>query len=98
MQAEQDALFDLDAYPAPSPVPALSKREKFALKLVRMHARHGKGPEGRQCQECAHFTQQGGVAGTYFKCQQYGVTGGPGTDWRARWPACGLFVEAAHAG
>lgn len=75
------------------------KAKKGQRQLARMHARHGL-TAGATCGDCAHlFKHHGDYAGHYFKCHQYGVTGGPGTDWRLKWDACGLFerrgVEAA---
>ena len=58
-------------------------------KLERMHSLHGLGPTDKRCGDCAHFF----AAGAYYKCELYGITGGPGTDWRVRWQACGKFEE-----
>ncbi len=51
----------------------------------------GPGPEGARCGSCAHLFRQGGVAGTYYKCELRRVTSGPGTDHRFRWPACARY-------
>lgn len=50
-------------------------------------------PKGRPltCGTCVFRVVEQHNAGTYPKCQQGGgrrVTGGPGTDIRAWWPAC----------
>lgn len=53
--------------------------------------------EGRKCKTCLHLGQQGGVQGTYYKCNLNRRTAGPATDWRVNWPACGKW-KAAHQG
>lgn len=58
-----------------------------------MLALAGPGPEGRICRDCTHFFRQGGVAGTYYKCDLRRVTSGPATDHRVKWPACARFDE-----
>lgn len=64
-----------------------------AKKIDRMHLAHGT-TEGRACGDCKHlYRHQGDYAGHYFKCHQYGYTNGPGTDWRLKWAACGLFEQ-----
>jgi hypothetical protein len=70
---------------------------KAMQKIGKMHRLHGTGPEGRQCRDCTHFfyVQH---AKSYPKCELFGVTGGPGTDWRARFAACGKFEEAPKEG
>lgn len=50
----------------------------------------GSGPKGQTCRSCEHYTHQGNVAGSYPKCGlvRANWTRGPGTDIRARDPAC----------
>jgi len=66
---------------------------KGTRQLARMLARHGRDPQGHACGDCVHFVRANldTAAKGYWKCTEYGVTGGPGTDWRVSWPACGLF-------
>lgn len=47
----------------------------------------GTGPAGETCGSCRHIH---GTGGKYLKCKlrQAGWTSGPGTDIRARSPAC----------
>ena len=57
-------------------------------KIDAMHARFGTA-DGI-CGDCPHF-----VEGLYhdkklFKCEGYGLTHSEATDWRKRWPACGM--------
>lgn len=82
-----DTLFPLEEIPV---VPVYSAGMNAMLKL------YGR-TEGKLCRSCVHFTKQGGVAGTYYKCKLNRITSGPGTDWRARYPACGKW-EPAHQG
>lgn len=62
--------------------------------LGLMHGRHGPGPDGRTCGQCVHRGKANldTAANGYPKCDLYGSTRGPGTDWRAGWPACGAFA------
>lgn len=55
----------------------------------------GTGPEGKQCQHCAHYTHKSGVAGSYPKCgaNRARWTGGRASDILAKAPACKLFVD-----
>ena len=53
----------------------------------------GPGPEGAKCKSCASFVTIE-MANTYLKCRLFGITGGPATDWRANWPACGKYEAA----
>jgi hypothetical protein len=67
------------------------------IEQAKRHARRrghagspGSGPEGKTCRSCAHYTHQGNVQGSYPKCGlvRASWTRGPGTDIRARDPAC----------
>jgi hypothetical protein len=71
------------------PVPPIVRLEK---KLSFMWGKHGAGPDGRKCKDCVRcgYVQ---YSKRYYKCSAYGNTHGPGTDWRANWPACGIFIE-----
>lgn len=65
---------------------------RHPLRRDRLHpdappADDRKAP-GPRCRTCKHIGLQGGVAGSYIKCCLGPVTGGPGTDIRAWWPAC----------
>lgn len=73
---------------------AAEQAAKGHRQLERMLARHGRDPHGRSCGDCAHFVRanRDTAAHGYWKCLEYGVTGGAGTDWRVSWPACGLFA------
>jgi hypothetical protein len=53
----------------------------------------GTGPAGETCQTCAHLCRLQ-HAKTYFKCGliRPNWTHGPGTDIRARSPACKLWT------
>jgi hypothetical protein len=62
-----------------------------ALKVNPCVLAYGPGPEGRKCGDCVNLYQQGGVAGTYYKCALRLNTSGPGSDHRFRWPACARF-------
>lgn len=59
-------------------------------KIEAMHAEYGT--RHNICKYCPHFRRYlmpGGRA--VLKCRAYGVTRSEATDWRANWPACGMF-------
>lgn len=55
-------------------------------------ARPGTGPKGETCGSCAHYTLRR-LSKTYRKCALTKATwtGGPGSDIRARDPACSMW-------
>jgi hypothetical protein len=58
---------------------------------------YGPGPEGATCRTCIHLYALGGVAGHYLKCDLRKLTHGPGSDHRAKWPACGRYEGGRQA-
>ena len=58
-------------------------------------ARPGSGPEGETCGSCAHYTLRQ-MSKTYRKCglTKATWTGGPGSDIRAKDPACSKWEVA----
>lgn len=73
----------------PTPPPVKQKTLNGERYHRAMHRRFGIR-EGSVCGDCAHL--KGVRLGkTYFKCERSVVTSGPGTDWRKKWTACGLF-------
>lgn len=87
-----DELFELKAQTNAELTHADKLARNRAKKIGSMHRKFGKGPEGERCGDCRQFAVKK-LAGTYRKCRLFGNTGGPGTDWQARWPACGKFEE-----
>lgn len=55
----------------------------------------GKGPDGATCRTCRFLTGHR-ITKTYFKCGRQVITRGPGTDIRAKDPACRLYEEGQH--
>lgn len=43
---------------------------------------------GETCGTCRHIVRIQWRSRTYLKCEEAGITHGPGTDIRAKWPAC----------
>ena len=89
-----DKLPNLDRVLTPSERKAMMAKAARSLSnkkaLLRSHAAMpGTGPDGQTCRSCAHLSRVE-HAKTYLKCglmsEQW--TGGPGTDVRARDPAC----------
>jgi len=69
----------------------MRRRSYTARTLGVMHFRHGVDIE-HICRDCAHFKTIS-KARDYYKCAHYGNAGGPASDWRASWTACGLFTN-----
>jgi len=60
-------------------------------RIVRMLRVYGRC-EGRICGECALLISRG-RSRNFYKCTKSRVSHSEATDWRFRWPACGLFRE-----
>jgi len=60
-------------------------------KIEAMYRLYGPGPEGKTCGECANCLRVTPTDRHYNKCRLYGDTAGESTDWRQKWPACGMF-------
>ena len=65
-------------------------REK---KIDAMHKVYGVF-EGGRCKACPHLDAYTNHDETryWYKCHMYGVTSGPGTDWRSGYEACGAIA------
>lgn len=62
--------------------------------IRRLRLSWGPGPEGETCKTCRHLTvNRNPTVKTYYKCRLGAITGGPATDVRLRWPACGRWEE-----
>lgn len=57
-------------------------------KIEAMHDRYGRS-DGI-CGECEHFLRYRYHDKNLLKCKAYGLTHSEATDWRVKWPACGL--------
>ena len=60
-------------------------------KIEAMYRLYGPGPEGKTCGECANCIRYSPTDRRYWKCRLYGISGGESTDWRQKWPACGMY-------
>lgn len=69
---------------------------KLAAQIKTMLKMYGNGPDGRQCKHCQHLRIKG-WGRPYFKCDLNRDTGGPASDWRVTWPACGKYGERDEA-
>lgn len=68
-------------------------RKKMALrKIDLMHYLFGELPD-RKCKDCQHLVSYTANR-KYYKCECYGNTHGPGTDWRLKWTACSLIDKS----
>lgn len=52
----------------------------------------GIGPEGKKCRTCA-LLYRSMHSRCYLKCRLRKHTNGPGSDHKARWPACAKYSE-----
>ena len=59
-------------------------------KIDLMHELYGT-KEGEICAECEHYLRIRHRDSNYRKCSIYGVTASEASDWKASYPACGLF-------
>lgn len=84
--ADRAAPFELEALFDIAPMP-----HKDALRIGVMWGKHGKR-DGQICRECSHFVQRWTPAGkSHRKCELFGITCGPGTDWNGGFAACGQW-------
>ena len=62
-------------------------------KIAAMHREYGT-LSGVKCQNCPHLDayMNADCTRVWRKCKMYGVTFGPGTDWRVSYDACGAFT------
>jgi hypothetical protein len=68
--------------------PDLAPTSPLRRQRRRGHAAiPGTGPKGETCGTCAHLARHR-MAKTYLKCDLIRWTSGPGTDVRAKDPAC----------
>jgi hypothetical protein len=60
-------------------------------------AQPGSGPDGETCKTCAHYTRVHYQAGIFRKCglNEAKWTHGPGSDIKARSPACAKWERDA---
>lgn len=95
-----DRLFEASAPLIVWPSGKVSKRTEAwrvsaARRLGSMHGRHGHG-DGRECRGCAHLVRKYSPSGKCFlKCELYNRDGYDGTDWQARWLACGAWTRSS---
>ena len=61
-------------------------------KIALMHRRYGV-LSGAKCKDCPHLDVYSNYDETrfWYKCYIFGVTSGPGTDWRCGNEACGAI-------
>lgn len=61
------------------------------LKIELMHELFGKGYDGDTCKTCWHLKHRYTHNKSYYKCQCYGETASEASDWRLKYPSCGLY-------
>lgn len=66
-------------------------------KIDLMHREFGKC-EGKLCKECSNFYRRQYHGVVYRKCEIYGNSCSEATDWKASYPACGMFNQKWDAG
>lgn len=60
-------------------------------KIEAMYRLYGPGPADKTCGECNNCIRVTPTDRHYNKCRIYGDTACEATDWRQKWPACGMF-------
>lgn len=62
-------------------------------KIALMYAEYGKFG-GCRCRSCPHLEvyTNGDNTRIWYKCRMFGVSSGPGTDWRCSNEACNAFI------
>ncbi len=82
------------------PLPPPKKRRRLNYKEQQAaNVKDGLHPlgfrlanNGEKCKTCYHVNTHGNTR-AYYKCTEYRITAGPGTDIRLKWPACIRFKE-----
>ena len=74
-----------------------ARRDMRPQRLRIMHQMYGKA-EGEMCGTCIHLESHRHNRTNYFKCDLTRITCGPGTDWRKKWPACGMHDKRTKPG
>ncbi len=69
------------------------KQDKPLLpeRIRVMHGMYGR-TEGKTCRHCI-FLEHYKMGASWLKCGRSKKTNSVATDWRAGWPACGLWEE-----
>ena len=65
-------------------------------KIDLMHRLFGK-TDGKICKDCFNLYKRVWDK-TYYKCTVYGDSASEATDWRLKYPACGLFNKDWRCG
>ena len=64
---------------------------KDARRIGVMWGKHGR-IDGKVCRDCSHFIRRWTPAGrSHRKCELFGISRGPATDWNGTFIACGQF-------
>lgn len=85
-------LFGEEIKPRELPVQHGAVKKRKPTKANGYAGIPGIGPEGKTCRDCDHIRRIR-IGKTYIKCglMQHAWTHGPGTDIKARTPACSKF-------
>lgn len=59
-------------------------------KIDLMHELFGSGHPSDKCGTCMHLMRYTANR-SYFKCECYGETSSDASDWRKKYPSCGLY-------
>lgn len=77
-------------------VPHWPGRPKLRDCILTMYRTYDIYVPTRRCKTCRHLWCRR-LGNRYYKCLKSRVTGGPATDWRINWPACGLWEKVDDA-
>ncbi len=79
---------DVEVNPRTSPM----KGRLAQHNISRLRLSWGPGPEGEKCKTCLHLGFNEMRSGKrFYKCKLGANTGGPATDVKLKWNACGRW-------
>ena len=61
-----------------------------------MRRAFGTGPDEKTCGDCCNLIAVMAGNKRFFKCRAYGATCSNASDWRKKWPTCGMFGKFAQ--
>lgn len=59
-------------------------------KINLMHELFGSGHPSDKCGTCKHLVSYT-ASHKWYKCECYGLTNSESSDWRKKYPSCGLY-------
>lgn len=60
-------------------------------KIELMHEIFGSGHPSDKCKTCRNLKHHFYHGRSYYKCSVYGETDSEASDWRLKYPSCGMY-------